>query len=925
MKQINAEKQFEVPIKGVITNTGKSYPEIGACTEIINLRPRGEAGEWEVVGEKEDDGNIFNLTTTNIYKHPIVPDVYFGYETTNHLIVRFNRLGQLPDEEFLHLSATEQFVSFAHLGNFFFVNTDKTVYRYIYSKDEESYSLLKNIKTPIVTASEYDHGVEAAITFYAQSDNPNDDFYITGVDSMIGLYYEHLANKKNLGFYEGGFLITSAYRLFDGTYIKNGNVSYCTLGFDSGNGGHHQTYYQVYDSGQGNYRFVLYFLATGNFKVEYEFNSQTDFNNLSSYEDLILSLDFFMTPIISWYDIDSSINVWKELKAPSISYPDILSNYVEALLRDSQFYKVHSIPFEDIAAYQGNIFIDKEKISGIEANEVLPVDSNSNHLMIGNNSIVYNGSLLYNNTTTYLGKGFDNHLQANRIWLDYLNRLSRLTFSQVPGYTTTHQYYQVVTIKVDGDEKTVVQQLNPYWFYHEDSDKRVMIFPMVLTYPDSRATNIKILHTIGGVGYYLAKYFRGDPSGGFWTLLGDADFDLTPHTYQNLAYYANELDDEEKYMQFIYIINDWYVGDFAFPVENNIIHNPNYIRASQVNNPLVFPAARTYSLGDSSTEVIATAVAREALGQGQYGQFPLYAFTNQGIYALEVGSGDILFSRVFPMNSEALINKDTIIPVNNSIFFATKEGYKFITGNQVQNISIKIRSGYDNKLSKDTDYLTFINRSISGTDKLPDIYKYTSSDDTSTFINYLEQAKAVYDSYEDEIILSNESFEYSWVYNIKTQTWYKISNVFSKVFYNYPGYLAVKKGETKIYDFSSEEIKDPETSDPIPILIQTEPVRITDTFFKINNLKLLCDLEIPEEENKLFGFYVFGSVDGKNYKFLNGKQLLTNYTNGVTFSRHSVSASLRYVIFLIAGEIMPNSRVKGLTGTFITKYQNKIR
>jgi hypothetical protein len=914
MKQNNLDKEFNVPFKGIVTNTGKAYPETGACTEIINLRPRGETGEWEVVGGKAEFGGIPYDSLTNICKHPITETLYFGYKPDSHTIHVFSELtsGLNP---FLGLSSSEEFVSFSSFNNFFFVNTTNNVYSYIWCDNE--YTLLPELKTPVITASETEYHVLC---------EGGDSLENSTLEGVIGMYYEHLSSRNKAGNYEGGFMMVAAYRLSDGTYIKHGHPSFCLLGAYHGDmititDDYHKTTLRHDQFGDQNY--FIESISTGKFKVEYEFESTTSYSNFKKYKDLIISLDFFMTPIISWYDIDKTKN-------NAGSYPfygtvgfTANAKFFDNVFNTTTFYKVHSIKFEDVITYKGNIFIENDAISSMQSNLVLETDQGTNHSLIGTDSIIYNGSLIYNNTTTIIGDGYDMHTQANRLYLPYLQRMCYNLIQQpIVSHSTTRKYWAIVYLKTSEGDRKVIKQLNPYWFYIIDivtfEDIFMMILPPVITYHDLRAYKIEfgVSNTLTGEIRQCNYYHFTDVSTEYLKYDGQASFKLTPSDFHNYSYfYFNE---DTIFPSYIFI-KDEEGGGYAISRDtNNTIHNPNHISASQVNNPLVFPAARTYALGDSSTEVITTAVAREALGQGQYGQFPLYAFTNQGIYALEVGSGDILFSRVFPMNSEALINKNTVIPVNNSIFFATKEGYKFITGNQVQNISIKIRSGYDNKLTDEVHYEDFID-SAKTNPKIPDMQSLLTSE---SFITYLESSVAVYDSFEDEIILSNINYNYSWVYNIKTQTWYKVSDVYGKVFYNYPGYLAVKNGETKIYDFSSEEDKE---GDEIPIFIQTEPIRLTDGYYKINNLKLLCEIFLNEPSDKIFGFYVFGSVDNKEYKFLNGKQMSVDFVNGITFSRHALPASVRYVIFVITGEVYPDSRIKGLAGTFAPKYQNKIR
>ena len=64
-------------------------------------------------------------------------------------------------------------------------------------------------------------------------------------------------------------------------------------------------------------------------------------------------------------------------------------------------------------------------------------------------------------------------------------------------------------------------------------------------------------------------------------------------------------------------------------------HTPNKLRVSQINNRFVFPQEFTYIL--SGGEITDLAAATAALSQGQYGEFPLYVFTTEGICGFAAG------------------------------------------------------------------------------------------------------------------------------------------------------------------------------------------------------------------------------------------------------------------------------------------------
>ena len=75
--------------------------------------------------------------------------------------------------------------------------------------------------------------------------------------------------------------------------------------------------------------------------------------------------------------------------------------------------------------------------------------------------------------------------------------------------------------------------------------------------------------------------------------------------------------------------------------------------------------------------------AAKALSQGQFGQFPLYAFTDEGVWALEVNSSGG-YSAKQPITRDVCISSDSITQIDTAVLFATDRGIMEISGSQTQ-------------------------------------------------------------------------------------------------------------------------------------------------------------------------------------------------------------------------------------------------
>ena len=85
----------------------------------------------------------------------------------------------------------------------------------------------------------------------------------------------------------------------------------------------------------------------------------------------------------------------------------------------------------------------------------------------------------------------------------------------------------------------------------------------------------------------------------------------------------------------------------ASSTKDRIIEIRNKIYTSEINNPFVFPLLGINTVGTG--HIIGIASAAKALSQGQFGQFPLYAFSSDGVWALEVSATTGAFSARQPI------------------------------------------------------------------------------------------------------------------------------------------------------------------------------------------------------------------------------------------------------------------------------------
>lgn len=125
------------------------------------------------------------------------------------------------------------------------------------------------------------------------------------------------------------------------------------------------------------------------------------------------------------------------------------------------------------------------------------------------------------------------------------------------------------------------------------------------------------------------------------------------------------------------------------PSEGSIsITESNRIQVSQANNPFSFPVNLSYAVGSANNTILALQSAALEFPDEKRGDLPLFAFTEEGIFALRAGD-NTLYARVDPINHDRIINPNTLA-VNNMVVYITEEGIKLLSGSTATIISSPI-------------------------------------------------------------------------------------------------------------------------------------------------------------------------------------------------------------------------------------------
>ena len=387
-------------------------------------------------------------------------------------------------------------------------------------------------------------------------------------------------------------------------------------------------------------------IIAGNYSLKYYIHQF----NLNNWKDIVRSIDFFVSPEATIFEPDQkqqglkfTIERTEEnemisfLLKGDISFLD-LKEIKKRYLQDSLFYKIATI--EDWSDWkEGESYTIENKIRPdlLIHEEVLSPD-NTTLLSTGAHvSYIHNKRLHIANLKKKLFPGFP---------LSLFN-VGNKNAETVSAYICTY-------LKTERGECKVVWHGKSNYFFNQLSP--------LISYPDSNAYKMEIV-----VKSEKTRY--------------KGSFLLTASEYENRADYLDET------LSAITLENDSLPASTPLDIplsENDTYTQPNILRVSELENPFVFPSEQTYTISNGEITGIATITA--ALSEGQFGEFPLYVFTEEGIWALQNGNGIVCYGAQHQLNREPILPENPIVPLEDMIMFTTAKGLFIIRGSEIQQL-----------------------------------------------------------------------------------------------------------------------------------------------------------------------------------------------------------------------------------------------
>ena len=735
-------------------------------------------------------------------------------------------------------------------------------YMTTYLWNDEKYNAIASLPVPDVSLSSFE-----TEWMYSEAGN--------SADVVIGNYFTKINDMNKLdGSLTGSVMYIAAYRLFDGSYILPSIPKYQEV------------------TNRGNVSVVNHPVTQFTFNLgKIKISIKNQYSNLSdTIKDLVDCVCVFATRATTLHRIDefSFSQEWYDSTAGVVDvqhqYKDVfpINDDFKDLLKSPSYYKIHEFPFSDLSDKQGDITEDvdtKDYYKNYATRETLPIDQYSHHSINSREAYIYNDRLHLYNVRTNFGLPY----------IQWHNPFEFLIYSETPG--TLSVWIKTALGQVVVNAPVMI----PCYIPHEPDlklENSYYFLPPIVGYNDSRAYKIQLVVNANN-GLLLDEKLEKNASMNF-SVWHSPNFNVDP------------FDAESNYPFRHWKYTEQLIAG-SIPTGQTTGFDTNRLQVSEIQNPLVFPAKYSYQVG--SGDGIKLMSGSDPLSTGQFGQFPLIAFSSKGIWGLEVGVGEVLYPRIVPVNGEVVNDPENVIPIGSgSIVYTTDMGMYLLSGRDSQKISLPVEGQIELSLLDNPDF-----KGAIGHERFVHLEQAVSRVD---FLTYIRQSSVGYDQLNRELIVSNPAYAYSYVFCFESKLWTKVSLSYSLLINAYPSLLGFTAQDCR-------NLSDEATVFCNDCLVVTRPMSLDgrDFYKKIERLLLRC--ECTTDPSHYTGLYLFASDDLDTWQLITGRQQTGIKFKDMVIQRSHGSAKHYIVVF--AGNINQESMINYLDVDIDLRWNSKLR
>lgn len=428
---------------------------------------------------------------------------------------------------------------------------------------------------------------------------------------------------------------------------------------------------------------------------------------------------------------------------------------------------------------------------------------------------------------------------------------------------------------------------------------KTLLYNCPLFYPDNRAYRMDILVKDTNTEYYemyVLKMEAATQLNGASTLGGIIKYPLsTPFDKKDIM-------DNGALYPYQSVINTK-----LLPTVSDIVNIPYKVYTSEVNNPFVFPVTGINTVGTGT--IMALCSAAKAMSQGQFGQYPLYAFTSEGVWALEVGPTGA-YTSVHPVTREICLSVDSITQLDSAVLFATERGIMLLSGSTAACISEPIATEHPfdiSQMPKWSELHAIFHNVQTPTDSCLPIQPFQA---------FLSGCRMIYDYRHQHVIIFNpathtsnnttvRTYQYAYVYSLKSMKWGMMLCNIESVVKNYPDALAMNSSG-KLVSFNNTTDNTPEY-----VLLMTRPLKLGDA-------GILKTIHTVIQRGNLYRTDLFLALWASRDLF--HWHIIASNTAGELHNLHGTP--YKYFRIAAVGKINGTKTIDGITVEFEPRYTN---
>lgn len=699
-----------VPIAGINRAENDLTVQDGCCETLHNLRY--DAGAWRnvetfrPVAEITDFGGF-----TLLYKHPATADdLYIASDESGTIHEVCVSGGRLSSTQVIMRGVSELRQTFSFGNVLVFITDGRELYYVLYGNEyvafdmpeppdiSESKENRSRFKTDFYAAIHHDFG---SVTYdYVAGDD------LARMDNIApdgGYFFTRITDKKNKTlllpavdgeYWLGAIAVMVAYRMMDGATVANSEL----MIFASDGGESEDGQYVDYVA-DGMPSKVPESIRYGVF-IGTKYKHTTCTNNFYIQPQIVInipegidtriieSVAIYSTRIIPVYDFEQTWNgKWSLSDRGSgddnsymwaADFRKLFTKDVDLL--QEPLYRIKEIEVRDFVKNSHKEALTYTLLKNAESQPVFE-PTQSLHCYYE-----YNGRLHKGNIRTRLFAGY-----------------SRFCLGETEEGITTKL---ICRLDIDNTSKQVCRSVPAF---------RPTKIRRVASYPDYRAVQFAVM--VDDPGSYGGKcllnvkldacegnnyaYAVGTPS-------GNAKYPCIKMSESPVEY--EQTNDDDTYIE------------------------TNRVQVSATNNLFSLPFANSYRFGVSEERIIAIATVVDELSATRFGAFPLYVFTDRGVWSLESGTGEVLYSNILPVNHDQIINPNTCTALE-TVFYITSRGVHNLRGRSSQLISRQIE-------------------------------RYTGE-----LTEYLKTAQICFQFKYGDLIVYNPEYPYAYVYSLASGFW----------------------------------------------------------------------------------------------------------------------------------------------------------